>query len=172
MTSDCIPHQVLVLRQFFEAMADKPDRVTYGLRHVRYATEQVDGPPPPSPNLPHPPPPSPVNRSKTHCATCATPPAEQGAIDRLLLADTLFRAQHVQRRAQYVALVEAAKAAGAAVHIFSDLHASGEQLAGLGGVAALLRYPMPQLDELMQEENEGDVGEGEDGSTGGGHTTT
>ena len=135
MTSDCIPHQVLVLRQFFEAMADKPDRVTYGLRHVRYA-------------------------------------AEQGAIDRLLLADTLFRAQHVQRRAQYVALVEAAKAAGAAVHIFSDLHASGEQLAGLGGVAALLRYPMPQLDELMQEENEGDVGEGEDGSTGGGHTTT
>jgi hypothetical protein len=30
---------------------------------------------------------------------------------------------------------------------------------------------MPQLDELMQEENEGDVGEGEDGSTGGGHTT-
>ena len=35
MTSDCIPHQVLVLRQFFEAMADKPDRVTYGLRPVR-----------------------------------------------------------------------------------------------------------------------------------------
>ena len=133
--------EVVVLRQFFEAMADKPDRVTYGLRHVRYATEQ-------------------------------------GAVDRLLLADTLFRAQHVQRRAQYVGLVEAAKAAGAAVHIFSDLHASGEQLAGLGGVAALLRYPMPLLDELMQVENEGDVGEaeddagGEDGGTGGGHTAT
>ena len=164
MTSDCIPHQVLVLRQFFEAMADKPDRVTYGLRHVRYATEQVDGPPPPSPTLPC----HPHKDSLRHVRYAA----EQGAIDRLLLADTLFRAQHVQRRAQYVALVEAAKAAGAAVHIFSDLHASGEQLAGLGGVAALLRYPMPQLDELMQEENEGDVGEGEDGSTGGGHTTT
>ena len=165
--------EVLVLRQFFEAMADKPDRVTYGLRHVRYATEQVDGPSPPPPP-PHPPPPSPTLPCQPLGDSLRNVryAAEQGAIDRLLLADTLFRAQHVQRRAQYVALVEAAKAAGAAVHIFSDLHASGEQLAGLGGVAALLRYPMPQLDELMQEENEGDVGEGEDGSTGRAHTKT
>ena len=34
-----------------------------------------------------------------------------------------------------------------AVHIFSSFHASGEQLAQLSGVAALLRFPMPLLSD-------------------------
>ena len=69
--------------------------------------------------------------------------AEQGAIERLLLADDLFRAQHVGKRRQYVSLVEGAREANAGVHIFSSLHVSGEQLSRLSGVAAILRFPLP-----------------------------
>ena len=72
---------------------------------------------------------------------------DQGAIDKLLLADSLFRAQHVKRRQQYVELAEAVRDGGGAVHIFSSFHASGEQLAQLSGVAALLRFPMPLLSD-------------------------
>lgn len=73
---------------------------------------------------------------------------EQGALETLLLTDNLFRIQNVQQRQKYVGLVEAAKEAGAKVLILSSLHVSGEQLAQLSGVAALLRFPLP-LDDLV-----------------------
>jgi protein pelota len=81
---------------------------------------------------------------------------EQGAVAKLLVSDSLLRAQHVERRATYVALVEAATAVGAAVHIFSSLHVSGEQLAKLSGVAAVLRFPLPMedVDEELEAEAE------------------
>lgn len=82
---------------------------------------------------------------------------EQGAIDKLLLVDSLFRAQHVGRRAQYVSLVEAVKGTGSgAVHIFSDQHPSGEQLAMLSGVAAILRFPLP-IDDMIEAEANADA---------------
>lgn len=81
---------------------------------------------------------------------------EQGAIDKMLLSDNLFRARTIARRKQYVGLVEAAKEAGAVVHIFSSLHVSGEQLALLGGIAAVLRFPLAiELDDEDSEEEEG-----------------
>ena len=79
---------------------------------------------------------------------------EQHAIEKLLLTDDLFRAQTVARRTQYVSLVEQARDAGAAVHIFSSLHVSGEQLSRLSGVAAILRFPMPIDDMLYREDND------------------
>jgi protein pelota len=88
--------------------------------------------------------------------------AEQGAIATLLLVDSLFRAQNIARRAEHVALAEAAEAAGATVLIFSDQHVSGAQLKQLSGVAALLRFPLPldQLDELdgLDDDDKGDGG--------------
>lgn len=86
---------------------------------------------------------------------------QQGALDKLLLSDNLFRARSVARRRQYVGLVEAARAAGAGVHVFSSLHVSGEQLARLGGVAAVLRFPLPL--EMEEEEEEEEDGKGEEG---------
>jgi protein pelota len=84
---------------------------------------------------------------------------EQGAVDKLLLVDSLLRAQHVGRRAQYVSLVEAVKPSGAAVHVFSDKHPSGEQLGMLSGVAAILRFPLP-LDDMWEAEAQGGGGGG------------
>ena len=88
--------------------------------------------------------------------------SEQAAIAKLLLADTLFRANNVSRRKAYVELVESCQAAGAKVLIFSDQHVSGAQLKQLSGVAAILRYPLPMEDLEESEEEEDDDDDDDD----------
>ncbi|XP_064461379.1 protein pelota-like [Ornithodoros turicata] len=81
---------------------------------------------------------------------------EAQAIETLLISDNLFRCQDVAQRKRYVALVDSVKDNGGDVKIFSSLHISGEQLAQLTGVAAMLRYPMPELeDEELSSDDEG-----------------
>ena len=75
---------------------------------------------------------------------------EQLAIDSLLVTDELFRASDVKTRKQYVQLVESVRANGGHVHVFSSMHVSGQQLHQVSGVAAILRYPLPDLDELEE----------------------
>ncbi|XP_014769545.1 protein pelota homolog [Octopus bimaculoides] len=70
------------------------------------------------------------------------------AIETLMVSDELFRSRDIQKRQRYVALVDKVKENGADVKIFSSLHVSGEQLGQLTGVAALLRYPIPEEDEV------------------------
>ena len=74
---------------------------------------------------------------------------EHLAIDTLLITDSLFRSDDIATRRRYVDLVESAKENGAQVAVFSALHVSGERLALVTGVAALLRFP------LAEEEFEG-----------------
>ncbi|XP_065356610.1 protein pelota [Calliphora vicina] len=73
--------------------------------------------------------------------------ADSMAIETLLISDNLFRCQDVHQRKEYVQLVENVRDAGGDVKIFSSMHISGEQLAQLTGIAALLRFPMPELEE-------------------------
>ena len=73
---------------------------------------------------------------------------EQNAIDSLLVTDELFRSSNVKTRRQYVDLVEQTRENGGTVYIFSSMHVSGQQLQQVSGVAAILRYPLPDLDEL------------------------
>jgi protein pelota len=70
----------------------------------------------------------------------------------LLMNNTLFRSTDVGERKRFVALVDAVKAAGGEVRIISSEHESGRQLAMLGNVAAILNFPMPELDEDDDEE--------------------
>lgn len=70
------------------------------------------------------------------------------AIDTLLVTDELFRSSDMKTRRDYVQLVESVKENGGEVAIFSTLHVSGEQLNQLSGVAALLRFPMPEVDAV------------------------
>lgn len=77
---------------------------------------------------------------------------ERLAIGTLLLVDDLFRAADIATRRKYVALVDSVKTNGTAVHIFSSLHPSGEQLLQLGGIAAILRFPLPEIEELVVQE--------------------
>ncbi|XP_043271725.1 protein pelota [Venturia canescens] len=73
--------------------------------------------------------------------------AEAQAIETLLISDKLFRCQNVAMRKEYVELVESVRNGSGDVKIFSSMHVSGEQLDQLTGVAAILRFPMPELDE-------------------------
>lgn len=90
---------------------------------------------------------------------------EQLAIDSLLVTDELFRSVSVKTRKKYVQLVESVRENGGQVYIFSSMHVSGQQLQQVSGVAAILRYPLPDLDELEEladQVEEEDVQEKED----------
>ena len=73
---------------------------------------------------------------------------ESKAIQSLLVTDSLFRASDIKTRREYVSLVETVRENGGQVYIFSSLHVSGEQLALVTGVAAILRFPMAEIEEL------------------------
>ena len=66
------------------------------------------------------------------------------AVDTLMVTDTLFKSCDVATRKKYVALTESVRAHGGVVRVFSSLHVSGEQLAQVSGIAAVLRFPMPE----------------------------
>ncbi|XP_018795451.1 PREDICTED: protein pelota [Bactrocera latifrons] len=80
--------------------------------------------------------------------------AKAMAIETLLISDNLFRCQDVNQRKEYVNLVESVRDAGGEVKIFSSMHISGEQLANLTGIAAILRFPMPELDDSADDDDD------------------
>ncbi|KAL9432041.1 hypothetical protein AB3S75_027118 [Citrus x aurantiifolia] len=73
---------------------------------------------------------------------------ERMAVQTLLIADDLFRNFEIATRKKYVALVNSVKDSGGTAHIFSSMHVSGEQLGQLTGVAAILRFPLPDLEDI------------------------
>ncbi|XP_001847844.2 protein pelota [Culex quinquefasciatus] len=82
--------------------------------------------------------------------------ADAQAIETLLISDNLFRCQEVATRKEYVQLVDSVRDSGGEVKIFSSMHVSGEQLAQLTGVAAVLRFPMPELEDSEDEQSDTD----------------
>lgn len=75
---------------------------------------------------------------------------EIGAIGTLLVTDELFRSADIETRKKYVSLVEQVRAQNGNVFVFSSMHASGEQLNQLTGVAAILNFPLPDIDEEIE----------------------
>lgn len=73
--------------------------------------------------------------------------AESGAISHLLLTDAMLRSTEIGQRKKYVALVECVRRSGGEVYIFSSAHPTGQQLEMLCGVAAILKWEMPELEE-------------------------
>uniref|UniRef100_T1J2J3 Protein pelota homolog n=1 Tax=Strigamia maritima TaxID=126957 RepID=T1J2J3_STRMM len=79
---------------------------------------------------------------------------EAQAIETLLISDNLFRSLDFAARKQYVTLVDSCRENGGDVKVFSSLHISGEQLDQLTGVAAILRFPMPELEDTTDDDDE------------------
>ena len=52
-------------------------------------------------------------------------------------------------------LVESVRENGGQVYVFSSMHVSGQNLQQVSGIAAILRYPLPDLDELEELAAEG-----------------
>ncbi|KAI9804815.1 MAG: hypothetical protein M1825_001183 [Sarcosagium campestre] len=84
---------------------------------------------------------------------------EKGAVGKgggvLLISNGLFRSQQVGVRRKWVGVVDAVKEMGGDVRVFSSQHESGRRLEGLGGVAAILTFPLTDLDE-DEDENDDD----------------
>lgn len=78
--------------------------------------------------------------------------AEMGAIECLLITDSLFRAADIVTRKKYVKLVEMVTKAQGKVLLFSSLHVSGEQLALLSGIACITLFPCPDIEEEIERE--------------------
>ena len=84
---------------------------------------------------------------------------EKGAVGRgggtLLISDSLFRAQDVAVRRRWVGLVDRVREKeGGEVRVLSSTHESGKQLEGLGGIAAILTFPLEYVDEDGEDEEE------------------
>lgn len=58
-------------------------------------------------------------------------------------------AHEIETRHKYVGLVKSVKKASSKVFVFSSMHVSGEELAKLTGIAAMLRFPFPDLDYMV-----------------------
>jgi protein pelota len=80
----------------------------------------------------------------------------------LMVNNSLFRNMDVATRKRYVSLVDKVKEAGGEARVLSSDHESGQRLDALGGIAAVLTYPIFDLDESDEEDGGGD-GEGGEG---------
>jgi protein pelota len=83
---------------------------------------------------------------------------DKGAVGRgggvLLISNALFRAQDVAVRRRWVTLTDRVRdVEGGEVRVLSSEHESGKRLEGLGGIAAILTFPLEDL-----EGDEEDVG--------------
>ena len=76
-----------------------------------------------------------------------------GAVKVLLITDTLFKNDDVQKRKHYIDLVESVKSDGGEVSVFSSLHDSGKQLDQLTGIAVILNYPVPDLEDDSDDDD-------------------
>lgn len=72
---------------------------------------------------------------------------EQLAIAELLITDSLSRSTDFAARGRFVALIDSVRQSGGRVFQFSSLHGSGQQLNLYTGIAATLRFPMPDIAE-------------------------
>jgi len=67
-----------------------------------------------------------------------------GAVEKLVLADTTIRDAEEQQRLELEGLMRETEKRGAQVTVISTEHEAGAKLLSLGGVAALLRFPIYQ----------------------------
>src|SRR5208283_280043 len=67
---------------------------------------------------------------------------KMGAVERLVLADTTLRDAEEQQRLKLEDLMREVERRRASVTVISTEHEAGAKLLSLGGIAALLRYPI------------------------------
>eukprot|EP00486_Rosalina_sp_Unknown_P014467 CAMPEP_0201594152 /NCGR_PEP_ID=MMETSP0190_2-20130828/191553_1 /ASSEMBLY_ACC=CAM_ASM_000263 /TAXON_ID=37353 /ORGANISM="Rosalina sp." /LENGTH=143 /DNA_ID=CAMNT_0048053645 /DNA_START=759 /DNA_END=1187 /DNA_ORIENTATION=- len=91
---------------------------------------------------------------------------ESQSIQTLMITDELFRSKNLKKREKYVKIVEQCKNNGADIQIFSSLHVSGEQLKQITGIAAILRFPLPEILDLDMSADEEENDEDESSSEG------
>jgi len=66
-----------------------------------------------------------------------------GAVEKLVLADTILREASDSERLQIEELMKNVENTGGNIIVISTEHEAGAKLVALGGIAALLRFPLP-----------------------------
>lgn len=84
----------------------------------------------------------------------------------LLINNSLFRNMDIATRKRYVGLVDKVKECGGEARVLSSDHESGERLDKLGGIAAILTFPLYDLDEDSEDEENGEGGDPVAAATG------
>ncbi|KAF7563642.1 hypothetical protein G7046_g446 [Stylonectria norvegica] len=74
----------------------------------------------------------------------------------LLVNNSLFRSEDLGTRKKYVALVDKVRNDGGEARVLSSDHESGQRLSMLGDIAAILNYPMLDLDDDGEVDEEVD----------------
>ncbi|KIW11068.1 mRNA surveillance protein pelota [Exophiala spinifera] len=87
---------------------------------------------------------------------------EKGAVGRgggvLLISNALFRSEDVATRRRWVRLVDRVrKEEGGEVRVLSSDHESGKRLEGLGGIAAILTFPIDEMESEDESESANDT---------------
>ncbi|KXL41921.1 MAG: hypothetical protein FE78DRAFT_155543 [Acidomyces sp. 'richmondensis'] len=81
---------------------------------------------------------------------------ERGAVGKgggvLLISNELFRSQDVGTRKRWVKVVDEVKDQGGEVRVLSSMHESGKRLDNLGKIAAILTFPLEDLDDMVDSE--------------------
>lgn len=75
----------------------------------------------------------------------------------LLINNSLFRSNDLAVRKKYVGLVDKVKLDGGETRVLSSDHESGQRLKMMGDIAAILNYPMHDLDDDEEEEAQPEV---------------
>lgn len=71
------------------------------------------------------------------------------AISCLMLSDMLFRSNNLALRKKYSHLLYNVRKYGSEVRIFSSMHMSGQQLNQLTGIAAILKFEVPEISDKI-----------------------
>lgn len=87
------------------------------------------------------------------------------AIGWLMVSDMLFRSTNLALRKKYTQLMDSARRYGCDVRVFSSMHICGQQLNQLTGVAAILKFEVPDLSERISGGGEGSRTYGDDSSS-------
>jgi len=72
--------------------------------------------------------------------------AKLGAVEKVVLADSMIRESTDEQRLHLEGIMRRAEQKGGGVVIISTEHEAGEKLTALGGIAALLRFPVQQTE--------------------------
>ena len=79
---------------------------------------------------------------------------DQQAIETLLICDSILRNHTIASRRKLSTIISKVKESGGIVKTVSSLHVAGEKLMQLSGIAALLRFPMYDLQEQDESDEE------------------
>lgn len=74
------------------------------------------------------------------------------AVETLLISDKLFRSKDIEKRKYYVRLHDRGLKEGLKVVVFSSMSPSGIRLSNMTGIAAILRFVLPGLDDISDDE--------------------